>query len=476
VSIDVQLSDLERFGDEVDRPPSWADDVVDAIGATVPARMTREGDPSAGPPASHRDRSLDDMDVHEEDGNEVDVAAGVDDMDAAVDGLLHELTLVEAEDGGCPTIAASPTSTWAEAAELRPTWVVALVEALLRNPHLRRELVERAERRMLSGVPEPYHDPALLSAAWRFAGHPSRRGETSKWLRHLRDDMVAVLHRGNAYQHHVPGTHPENMKGWRPKGGRLVVNEAAAGSASFGHPSLLEHTPLKVVFYALRAWQRSRAVALDIEDVDIDSGMALPKPKFFDATAGSGTVEDYLRYIHGCNGTSVDLSPMSERVRQVDLRQLGFAGTARDVAWLPRFEEKAKWEPLLHVAPVDLVFFDPPSRGNPTHAELYAGSHPDADLGGLKRVDYIAACSRFVQTAANLLKPGGYIAYLVRHGVRDRQRLTEDGTLVSEMKAAFGPSVRIEREIPIQYKKRVRQVSLGTVRIPATLLTLGRAT
>ena len=166
---------------------------------------------------------------------------------------------------------------------------------------------------------------------------------------------------------------------------------------------------------------------------------------------------------------------MSERVRPVDLRGLVRPGV-RDIAWLPRLHEDDKWTPVLSVPPVDLVFFDPPSRGTPTHAELYAGAYPEADLGGLPRDDYIAACSTFVLVAVNVLKPGGNIAYLVRHGVRDRQRVVEDHRLVVDLKVAFGPSVTVERQIPITYRKRVPQVSLGVERVPATLLLMKRST
>jgi hypothetical protein len=470
----VDLPDLDELADEFEAPPPWVEDVAGAIGAT----FSTAGD--ASDPLGEDRAPLGEVPLDPDD-HDVDVPADEDpdhddgDPDALLEDIAGEFNLME-EDLNGPPSTTTLTSTWAEVAELRPRWVVELAEALLRNNHLRRDLVEKAEDRMLRAVPAEHRDPALIGAAWGFAGHPSRRPETLAWLRRVRNDTVAVLHRGSAFQHHVPNAHPEGMKGWRPKGGALIVNEVVAGSASFGHPALMEHTPLKVVYYALKTWQMNQSIVLDVEDDTDAGGLVWPKPSFFDATAGSGTVGDYLGVVHGCEGTSIDLTPTSERVALTDLRHLGFPRSAQDVVWLPRFDSRDKWKPALSAGPVDLVFFDPPSRGRPTHADLYAGARPEDDLGGLHRDDYISACSAFVQMAMQILRPRGYIVYPVRHGVRDRQRIVEDNRIIIDLKVAFGPSVTVERQVPIKYRKRVPQVSLGVERVPATLLMLRMST
>ncbi len=468
------VPNLDILGDDFEQPPPWVDDVAGAIGATFP---TQGGDPlgEARPPLGDVPLDSDDHDVDVDGPADEDPDHGDVDPDAQIEDMTREFDRLVAEELADAPSSASLTSTWAEVAELRPRWVVELVEALLRNNRLRRDLVDRVEDRMLRGVPPEHRDPALVGAAWAFAGHESRRPETLVWLRRIRNEMVFVLHRGNAFQHVVPKAHPEDMKGWKPKGGALVVNEVSSGSASFGHPALLEHTSLKVVYYALKTWQMAQGIALGAEGDTDAGGLAWPIPSFFDATGASGTVGDYLGLVHGCEGVSVDLTPASERVALADLRHLGIPRSVEDVVWLPRFTAKDKWKPALSVGPVDLVFFDPPSRGTPTHAELYSGSRPEADLGGFHRDDYISACSAFVQLAVQILRPRGYIVYLVRHGVRDRQRVVEEDRLVVDLKVAFGPSVTVDRQVPIKYKHRVPQVSLGVERVPATLLMLRRS-
>ena len=299
------VPDLDVLGDEFDAPPRWVDDVAYTIGATFLARANRASDP-----LGEARRPLGDipLDLHDEDidGGGPEGDSDVDDGDVDPDVLLEDLTLeferMVAEELADAPAAVTVASTWAEVAELRPHWVVELVEALLRNNLLKRDLAEKAEDRMLRGVPPQHRDPALIGAAWAFAGHSSRRSQTLAWLRRIRNQMVSVLHRSNAFEHDVPKAHPENMKGWRPKGGVLVVSEVASGSASFGHPALMEHTPLKTIYYALKTWQMGQAGVLDIEDVDAEGGVVFPVPTFFDATAGSGTVADYMGCVQGSGG------------------------------------------------------------------------------------------------------------------------------------------------------------------------------
>jgi hypothetical protein len=133
------------------------------------------------------------------------------------------------------------------------------------------------------------------------------------------------------------------------------------------------------------------------------------------------------------------------------------------------------------------VLFDPPSRGTPTHAELYGDRDQDdeadrRDLATADRQRWIEETTLIVKRAATYLAKRGVISFLVRHGEREGANVSGDPGLLDAVKLELtkpGPGrhrpLAIAHEMPIEYGRRRNQTSLGLARVPATHLLLVRA-
>ena len=343
-----------------------------------------------------------------------------------------------------------------------PTGLADFVGSICRRDWVAREVLLAAEaivmRRTRSST------PAAAAARWAKRWAPENVEGTRRLLRRLRDRILRSHHQGHLAQHLTFATLPEALRSWRPnRDGELVVSDLQIPKPSIGIPSFLEQTAPKIlrwVFETFRERQRERALTL---------GAGLRLPRVWDLTAGSGTSIDLLGAIHGCEVVASDLTVVGGTdIALGDCRDVGTMAAHRAQIGL----SASSFSPRRP----DIILFDPPSRGRPTHAEIYeAGRAPSRDdLALLDPEPYVSALASTIVWAARRLAPGGTLSVVVRCGARCRTEVVPDEDLLPTLKEALAGFVRVTNEMPVVYRTTRAQTSLGAARVPTVHLLVER--
>jgi len=375
-------------------------------------------------------------------------------------GLAELLAATEREH---PPGTAAMTSTEVDPAI--PDGLVAHVRSICRSEWLAQQVLDRASRKVLRRLRRSTED--AHRARWAKRWRPEEQGKTRRWLGRLRDEILAIHHLGEVAQHTTFAATPASLQAWRPDSlGRLIVDEPEMVTPSVGVPSYLEQTPPKVLAWVRETWRQERLRDLGNE-VSLDESL---EPQVWDLTSGSATGSDYFSKLHGAGVIASDLNVgPAEGVAMLDCRAVGTIAQHRGAA------RHALTKPELVVKRPDIILFDPPSRGRPTHAELYYGSCPGLDLALLSREDWLIVIAVTVVEAVRYLAPGGFLSLLLRCGSRQGGRITEDVEALADLKLIVGDRVRITNEMPIVFRTRRNQISLGQARVPAVHLRVERA-
>jgi hypothetical protein len=370
------------------------------------------------------------------------------------------LELIERFDAPAPV----PPTYWKTRVRILPPRIADFLRSSVRVPFVRDAVLQAAEAELLGDLAGEARDMAELQARWREKDRPAQSPATLRWLRGLRDEIVRSVHGGSLFQHPRPRILPPSLRAWRPQGGALVIDDLPPDQhgASIGYAPFMEQTPALVVRYAYGRWLE-RALA---------GGGRSTTPGAWDVTAGSGTGCDVLAAL-GVRVVSTDLTPCSEPVSTLDVRKVGGL-----LSWgAPRTHLRgfrAGYDGPVVLRP-DIVLFDPPSIGSPTPGEIYGSEWPCADLALLPRWAWVGLVAAIASFGVAALRRQGVVSLLVRAGVRDRQRVVPDETLVRDVKRELGDWVAVLEEVGLVFRRRVRQASLGSTRVPAVHLLLGRA-
>jgi hypothetical protein len=284
--------------------------------------------------------------------------------------------------------------------------------------------------------------------------------ETQRWLRRVADQIVDVRHKERASQHEGPTELPDALKQVRvgiTRGHRhLVVREDRLRHEGLGYPPYMEWTPPELMVLDLKAWR-------------LVVGRKTGLPVVHDITAGSGTSVDFFRGIHGCTVVASDLAGPNEHVGMADARRVGEQGGHLHSVG-----------PSLKAAPrPDLMLFDPPSRGTPTHGATYFCGEEQLDLALLDRDTYLGTLAKITAKSAAVLKPKGLVSVFLRCCVRDRQRIDPDHRLVGDFLGALEalePALVVTETLIVTWATdgRVRQAGVHTARPKAVRILIAR--
>jgi hypothetical protein len=392
--------------------------------------------------------------------------------DEEVDNLIRQLA---AADDEAPSEANPSVYSMDEFAAYVPAGVIQFVLSLTRT--------EWAAVCTLAAVDAHYcrrlRNDTLQERHNRWNGPwTKRRRSVEARLRRARDEQLRLHHAFHVMDHQTYRKLPGFFLPWRPEaGGHLLVHDPEQVNPSIGSPGFMEQTPVKVLRWVHETWLRDRGA---IEDGDV-SVSDMRGPQVWDLTAGSGTGLDYFGRICSCKVYGRDLTVVASDVDYGPARDFHRSDKVTGRSSMPGIH------PGLVIRHPDIVLFDPPSRGSPTHAELYGDRSLDdegdpRDLANADLLTWIEETTLIVKRAATYLADGGVISFLVRHGERNGGSVPEDPDLLmavkSELqKAGLGslPALSITHEMPIEFGKRRNQASPGQARVPATHLLLARA-
>ncbi len=269
--------------------------------------------------------------------------------------------------------------------------------------------------------------------------------------RHIVDDRKRQAHQLRLQTHETAASLRAEHQRPFPIQGVLTVRERQHREAYFGLRSYLEVTPVEIPVYVALLWQkRTGKIA----------------PRVWDLTSGSGTVADVLVAAFAATVVASDLVEAVDGTNCADLFDAGEIAQRRT--------RRAAREGIPQDAVVehpDLVFIDAPSRGTPTHAELYAGAWPEQDLATFERDAYLANILASVVLAAGRLAPGGLVSVVLREGVRRNQHVEADPLLIDDfLRAATEFALVLVERIRIEEPWPLKQASLGIARMPTSHL------
>lgn len=345
-----------------------------------------------------------------------------------------------------------------------PRGLVEYVRSITRTEWLADQVLDRAAPRILRRLRRDA--PEGRRARWTKRWASSEQDRTRRWLARLRDDVVRVAHLGRVSSNDLYGKLPKSLEAWRPdETGTMVIDEPQNPNPSFGAPGYMEQTPPKLLRWVHETWL-DRRVGFFGDDVGLDEVL---KPRVWDLTAGSGTASDYYGRLLGCEVIATDLTVAAADVARADCREVGLIPQHRGV------RGGALSRPSLVVTSPDIVLFDPPSPGTPSHSQIYGEGPRVDDLALLHREPWIFTVADVAVRAAKHLAEGGVISLLLRCGVRQHGKVDADPELLDDLKTVLGDHVAIAHEMPIRYRGVRNQTSLGTNRVPAVHLLLTRS-
>ena len=348
-----------------------------------------------------------------------------------------------------------------------PEGLVAYTQSRCRKEWVVERVLERLAEKVLRRLHDDLDTAENRSRRWASAWSPAGQPRTVRRITRIRNQVLRDLHLQNVSMHSVPQKLPWRLVPWRlNRAGQLVIDDLRITSPSIGSTPYMEQTPPKVYRWLHETW-RARRLLGDEEDIGLEDDT---KPKVWDLTAGSGTGRDYFGLLCGCEVASTDLTVADQRSVMADCRAVG------EIPEHGRpYRFRLKIQPGVVIPSPDLILFDPPSMGTPSHAALYGEVVDPHDLSFLDRYRWLFTIAKIVERATRCLAEDGLLSLFLRLGERDGSVIKEDPTLLADFKDVLGDRATIVHEMPIVYRRLRAQVSLGEARVPAIHLTLMRA-
>lgn len=338
-----------------------------------------------------------------------------------------------------------------------PEGVLSYVEGIARTKEIQLLVLERVHevvcRRLPTGIAAEMAARERWGRAWRFKPEQLRQR-----LGRARDEAVRNAHFGSTAVPSRLAALPKKYVFAPSKQDRTIrVSDPASPPGDIGHAAYLEHTPGEVVCMAHRAWERRNSTRKG--------------PDVWDITAGSGTVAEYLTLLGKGRCVSSDVVVVRDDVLPALAQQAG--------RLVEHTSRRFIGDVSLRIARPDLIFFDPPSLGTPTHTTIYEGAA--RDLASLSVEEWLAEVGWVVRRCVGRLASGGILSLLVRAG-RRRGPTVEPLPEMTEALLVFLGSPEVElprvqvlaRHDVIYSGHRVNQAGLGQSRVPTTHLLLGR--
>lgn len=337
-----------------------------------------------------------------------------------------------------------------------PEGLVAYVRSICRKDWVSQRVLETAAKKVLRRI--RHNIPEARQARWAKRWLPDNQARTKRWLGQVRDRVLREHHQVHVHLHDIPSRPPEDLVELEPdESGSLVIDDPIDAIRSFGDPSYLEQTPVRLLSWVHRRWLQHRGGGLGDDK----------KPRLWDLTSGSGTAVDYFGKLHGCDVVSTDLVNPADGTTMADCRSLG---------QLPEHGGRMRFgRPELVIKRPDIILFDPPAPGLPLHSEVYGGEADRQDLGLLDREHWIITFADIAVRATRHLAEGGFVSVLLRCGVRLHGQAVPDPAVLDDFKVVLGDRATIEHEMPLVFWTVRNQISLGTARLPAVHLVLTRS-
>ena len=289
---------------------------------------------------------------------------------------------------------------------------------------------------------------SVAQLQWEEFWRPSNRVQAMQLLGQLRDEAMRqrgrdVMTEGMRVEVLPHRLVPQNLLFPRA----LSIEDGPTTSLTLGAARYLEQTPVDLLRWVHAIWLHSQSK-------DGDVGIEQPRPVVWDLTAGSGTGRDYFGDVHQCKVDSFDLVVADSRTTSWDVRGQFLPVAKRAYNDLP-FERP------------DLIFFDPPTRGLPLHSQLYGPELHVADIGLLDRAQWIREVAEIAIRATRHMTEGGFLSLLVRCGFRFHSEVGHDLEVLDGVKVALRGRATIIHEMPVIFRQRCNQTSIGRARAPA---------
>jgi hypothetical protein len=383
----------------------------------------------------------------------VDVA-----LDKQATALLDELERENAAEDTCRSVEfTNPREVFRG---IVPEEVIKFVEGIARTKEVQLLVLERVHevvsRRLPTGIAPAEAARERWERAWR-----SKPEQLRQRLGRARDEVVRVAHLGSAAAPSRLTALPRKVVFATPnENGEIWVRDRSSPLGDLGHGAFLEPTPSEVVRVAHKAWESRNATHR--------------APVFWDTTAGSGTVGDYFSLLGRGRGISSDLTVVRDVVVCKAVQRVRRLVQGK----LSSFVANDQFE----VVRPDLIFFDPPSIGTPTHSQMYLGDEPQLDFACLSQAEWISAVGSIARTCVGRLSKDGMLSLLVRAGRRSGSKveplpeMTEALLVFLESREVDLPKIEVLARNEVKFAlRRINQAGLGQSRVPATHLLLGRA-
>ena len=345
-----------------------------------------------------------------------------------------------------------------------PEGLVAYVASRCHKEWVRQRVIERLAERVLRRLVGEHDTAAARQSRWASAWSVAGQPRTRRRIARIRSDILREIHVFYVSQHLVPTKLPSYLQELVfDANGALVIDDTDVTNPSFGSTAFLEQTPPQVLRWVHQSW-------LDGQLLDALSRVApqLMKAEVWDLTAGSGTGRDYFGVMLGCEVAATDLTIADHHAVLGDCREVG---TIPEHGVTNRFR---MGEPGVEIPAPDIVLFDPPCMGTPSHAAHYGEVVNPRDLSFLGRNHWLFVIADVVVRAADRLADGGILSLLLRLGERDGASVIPDQSLLADFKEVLGDRAQVVHEMPLIYRRVRAQASLGTARVPAVHLTIAR--
>jgi len=190
----------------------------------------------------------------------------------------------------------------------------------------------------------------------------------------------------------------------------------------------------------------------------------------------------------GGNVVASDLTPVFDQVR-LDARDIGKARHHREPLVRRARTSQEEFVPGLDRDTVSIdrphvIFIDPPSRGLPTHQDLYGGGPPapqdrGRDLAERERADWALVVGGIAVLALGYVAQGGAVSLLLREGRRDREHTFPEEGIADEVLGFVRervPDVVVLDDLRVLYDPACtcNQRTLGMSRLPMRHVVLAK--
>ncbi len=367
-----------------------------------------------------------------------------------------------------------PRTTFSDA----PEQVVRQVADAIYMPDYQADALDLAERTL--GIHRQTMDRAQVRARWKTAWARPRRAATQAVVEDcvnhvLRNDHIGRLVVDKRFQQL-----PEELRHPDVNNGVITVTDPKRTRGAIYLRSYLEVTPPELVV-------RSVHVASGYRQ-KLGMRTCYPFPLVWDVTAGAGTTR---RVVGAMGGQTVcsDVTPMFDFIK-LDVRDIGEA-TQHKLPLLRRtLSQEAKHRPHLDAEGLSvnkphMVFVDPPSRGTPSHQEVYGDGaimehEMGLDLAELDRDAWVNVVGWVVVVALlDHISEGGVVALTVREGRREREHISPEEGVTEDVLGVIRegvPDLEVLDDVRVVYDRvhTCQQTSLGASRLPMRHLVLAR--